>query len=91
MRNLTKLLNISLIGGLCLSSLHFCWALLVAFGWAQPLMDIVFKLHMLNSPFQVQPFEITYALLLIFVSFIIGAFYGVLFYILKNKIIPLAK
>ena len=91
MPNTAKLLNISLMGGLCLSSLHFFWAILVAIGWAQPLMDIIFKLHMLNSPFQVQPFEITYALLLIFITFIIGAFYGVLFYILKNKIIPLAK
>jgi len=32
-------------------------------------MDFIFKLHMLNSPFQVQPFKISLALGLISITF----------------------
>lgn len=75
----------ALIGGTSLSSLHFFWLLLVALGWAQALMDFIFMLHMLNSPFQVQPFNLLFALGLIGITFLIGCFYGALFYFVKNK------
>ena len=48
-----SLFRTSMIGGLCLASLHFCWLILVLTGLAQPLLDLIFTLHMLNSPFQV--------------------------------------
>jgi hypothetical protein len=76
----------TLIGGLCLSSLHFCWAVLVALGFAQPLLDFIFKLHMLNSPFQVQPFSLALATGLIGITFLIGCFYGALFCLIKSKL-----
>ena len=79
-----NLFRTSLIGGLGLASLHFCWALLVLMDWAQPLMNFIFKLHMLNSPFQVQPFSFTLALGLIGITFLIGCFYGVIFYFIKT-------
>ena len=74
----------SIISGFSLSSLHIFWALLVALGWAQLVMDFIFKLHMLNSPFQVQPFELTLALELIGVTFLVGCFYGIVFFVVKN-------
>ena len=80
-----SLFRTTLIGGLCLSSLHFCWVILVALGIAQPLLDLVFKLHMLNSVFQVQPFNVVYALGLLCITFLIGCMYGALFYVIKNK------
>lgn len=80
-----SLLRTSLIGGVSLSSLHLCWALLVASGWAQPLLDFIFKLHMLNSPFQVQAFNPLLAIGLIGITFLIGCFYGVVFYVIKSK------
>ena len=79
-----NLFQTSAIGGVCLASLHFCWALLVALGWAQSLMDFIFKLHMLNSPFQVQAFSISIAIGLIGVTFLIGCFYGAVFYFIKK-------
>ena len=79
-----NLFRTSMIGGLCLSSLHACWAALVALGWAQVLMDIIFKLHMLNPPFQVQPFDALLALGLIGITFLIGCFYGAIFYFIKR-------
>lgn len=77
----------SMIGGLCLSILHFFWVILVALGWAQPFMDFIFKLHMLNSPFQVQPFDVMLALGLLGTTFLIGCFYGAIFYLLKIRLI----
>lgn len=79
------LFQTSLISGLCLSSLHFCWVLLVGSGWAQPLLDFIFKLHMLNSPFQVQAFNLVLAIELIGITFLIGCFYGAVFYLIKSK------
>ena len=75
----------TIVGGLCLSSLHVFWVLLVAVGWAQPLLDLVFKLHMLNSPFQVQPFDAGLAAGLIALTFLIGSLYGAVFYLVKTK------
>jgi hypothetical protein len=80
-----NLFKTSVIGGFCLASLHFCWALLVALGLAQPLMDFIFKLHMLNSPFLVQPFSLSLAAGLIGITFLIGCFYGAVFYFIKKR------
>jgi len=41
---------------------------------------------MLNSPFQVQPFSLMLAAGLIGITFLIGCLYGVLFYLIKNKL-----
>lgn len=80
-----NLLHTSIIGGICLSSLHIFWVFLLALGWAQPLMDFIFKLHMLNSPFQVQTFDPMLALGLISITFLVGGFYGALFYLVKKQ------
>jgi hypothetical protein len=80
-----NLFQTSLIGGVCLATLHFCWAVLVALGWAQPLMDFIFKLHMLNSPFQVQAFSFPLAFGLVAITFLIGCFYGIVFYLIKKR------
>ena len=72
-------LKIALIGGLTLSALHACWVIIVASGWAQPLLDFIFKLHMLNSPFVVQPFNMLLSAELLALTFVIGAFYGLVF------------
>ena len=79
------LFQTTLISGFCLSILHFCWAILVASGWAQSLLDYIFKLHMLSSPFQVQAFDLGLAMGLIGITFSIGCFYGALFFLIKHK------
>lgn len=81
-----SLIRTSLIAGLCLSSLHVGWVILIVLGLAQPLLDFIFKLHMVNSPFQVQAFDIVLATGLIGITFLIGCFYGAVFYFIKNKI-----
>lgn len=81
-----NIFHTTLIGGFCLSSLHFLWVILIWLGIAQPLLDFIFKLHMLNSPFQVQPFNLSFAVGLIGITFLIGCFYGALFFLIKNKL-----
>lgn len=83
-----QILKTSLTGGLSLASLHLCWILIVASDLAQPLLDWIFKLHMLSSPFQVQPFNLSYAATLLIVTFAIGCFYGVVFELIRNLIKP---
>ena len=82
-----NLLRTALIGGISLSSLHFFWVLLIASGFAQSLLDFVFKLHMLNSPFQVQAFNPLLAIGLIGITFLFGCFYGAIFYLIKSKFV----
>jgi hypothetical protein len=74
--------------GLALAALygtwHLFWSLLVAVGCAQWILNFVFWLHFLNSPFTVAPFHLATALLLILVTAIIGYTLGYLFGLLWN-------
>jgi hypothetical protein len=49
----------------------------VAVGWGQPLLDFIFKMHMLQSSLQVQPFKLGYALTLIGITFFVGVAMGI--------------
>ena len=81
-----NVLRMSIISGLCLTSLHFFWVILVALDLAQPFMNFIFKLHMLNSPFEVQSFDAMLALGLLSITFLIGCFYGAIFYLVKIRL-----
>ncbi len=81
-----NLFRASMVGGLCLASFHFLWVVLIALGWAQPFIDFIFKLHMLSSPFQVQPFSVVLAIGLLLFTFLIGCFYGFIFYFVKIRL-----
>ena len=86
-----RVVKTAFIGGLSLASLHLCWVLIVLSGSAQALIDWVFKLHMLSSPFQVQPFSAGLAATLLLVTFAIGCFYGVVFELIRNLLSQQAK
>lgn len=51
---------------------HLAWALLVATGGAQPLIDFIFWLHFIKPPYQIAPFEWPTAALLILVASLVG-------------------
>lgn len=75
-----------LVWGLFLGLFHLFWAVLVAIGLAQPLMDFVFKIHLLNNPYVVAPFDLTLAIMLVVITFIIGYILGVIFAWIWNKL-----
>jgi hypothetical protein len=79
-----------LIGGLSLAFLHLCWIIVVAAGWGQVLMDFIFKIHMLNSPLQVQAFNPGYAVTLLVVTFTVGFVMGVVIAALGSSLKPSA-
>ena len=65
---------------------HVAWATLVAVGWAQWLLNFVFCLHFLKSPFVVQEFHVWMALILIAVTATIGYVVGYIVGVLWNWI-----
>ena len=76
----------ALVVGLFIGGWHLIWSLLIATGLAQLLLDFVYWLHMLNNPFQVAPFNLTRAALLIVVTFVVGCAGGWFFALLWNKL-----
>lgn len=72
--------------GVLLGFFHFCWALLVALGWAQPLMDFVFWMHFLQPVFVIQPFSLPAAAALIIFTFIVGFVTAFLFAAVWNRL-----
>jgi NADH:ubiquinone oxidoreductase subunit 6 (subunit J) len=72
--------------GFFLGGAHFLWAILVAIGWGQVLLNFIFWLHMLSNPYQVAAFDFTAALLLVVVTFGVGYVVGWIFASLWNKV-----
>lgn len=74
--------------GLALGALlglwHLLWALLVAIGWAQPLMDFMFRIHFVQLSHSIAPFGFGRAVLLVFIAFVVGYIVGSVFAALWN-------
>lgn len=58
---------------------HAAWALLVAGGFAQSLLDWVFSLHFLDNPYVVTTFSLQTAVILVIVTFAVGYAMGWVF------------
>jgi hypothetical protein len=82
------MLRTSLMGGLCLAGFHFLWSLLVFLDWAQPFINFVLQLHMMDLPLTVQPFQLSRAVGLVVLAFLTGCFYGVVFYLVGKSSNP---
>jgi hypothetical protein len=65
---------------------HLCWALFVATGVAQPLIDFVFWMHFIKPVYVVGSFDLAIAFLLIAVSAALGFVVGFVFSVLWNKV-----
>jgi len=76
--------KVGLVFGALLGGSHFLWALLVAVGWAQPLVDFVFWIHFIKPVYLVQPFSVLTAILLIVVTTTTGYAFGFFFGLLWN-------
>ena len=51
---------------------HVLWSALVVIGLAQPLLDLIFRLHFIRPPYTVGAFNLGTAVLLIVVTTAVG-------------------
>ena len=65
---------------------HLLWSLLVAFGWAQPVIDFVFWMHFIKPVYVVEPFTAGKASILIAVTALVGYGTGGFFGIVWNRL-----
>ena len=65
---------------------HLTWAVLVALGLAQPLIDFLFWIHFIKPIYVIEPFEIARATLLIAVTAGIGYIIGLVFALVWNRL-----
>jgi hypothetical protein len=74
----------ALVFGILLGGAHLFWALLVALGWAQPLINFIFWLHFIRPLYVIAPFDPGIALLLVGVTTAVGWLVGWCFAVLWN-------
>jgi hypothetical protein len=69
-----------------LAGWHLLWALLVALGFAQVVIDFLFWIHFIKPVYVVEPFVLGRAAILILVTAGIGYGFGVAFAVLWNRL-----
>ncbi len=82
-------LNKSKVGmtlGAVTGLVHLVWSFLVGVRWAQPFLDFIFGIHMIQNPYIVQSFSFGKALALIVVTAIVGYIVGLVFASIWNKL-----
>jgi hypothetical protein len=75
-----------LVLALMAGGLHAIWSLIVAMGWGQALINFIFWVHFIKPVYEIEPFKISTALLLVLVTASIGYVVGNGFGMLWNKL-----
>jgi hypothetical protein len=75
-----------LVFGTLLGGLHALWAGIVASGWGQWLLDLIFWLHFIDPPYHVAAFELGTAAQLVGLTFMIGGLSGLAFALVWNAL-----
>jgi hypothetical protein len=71
--------------GAVIAAWHLLWALLVAIGWAQPVIDFIFWMHFIKPVYVVGPFDAGTAAVLVIVTFFLGFVPAFVFALLWNR------
>lgn len=58
---------------------HLVWVSLVAAGWAKPVMDFILQLHFIELQYELAPFTLGAAALLVAITFAVGFLFGSIF------------
>ena len=72
--------------GTLLGGWHLLWAVVVAAGWGQPLLDFVFWMHFLKPVLVIEDFSIGRALILVVVTAAAGYGFGFLGAAIWNRL-----
>ncbi len=72
--------------GALLGIFHLSWSVLVAAGAAQAILNWIYKIHFLNNPFTVTPFDLGTAATLVLFTAIMGYILGWLLSLLWNAL-----
>ena len=75
-----------LVSAMLLGGWHLLWAVLVALGLAQPLIDFIFWLHFIKPVYVVGSFDIWIGALLVGLTALFGYGVGWVLAVLWNKI-----
>ena len=78
--------KVALVLGSFVALVHLVWSVAVALGFAQPWMDFVYKMHSLNNPFVVMPFDLGRSVGLVAITFVVAYVVGYVFATLWHKI-----
>ncbi len=78
--------KVGLVLGSFIGLVHLVWSVLIALGFAQPLLDFIYSMHSLNNPFMVASFDMMRSIELIGITFVIGNIVGYVFATLWNKL-----
>jgi hypothetical protein len=58
---------------------HLVWVSLVAAGWAKPFMDFILQMHFIELQYELAPFMLGTAGLLVAITFAVGFLFGSVF------------
>lgn len=75
-----------MILGAFAGTFHLIWSILVGAGFAQAILDFIYKIHFLNNPLVVQTFSVANAILLLVVTSLVGFVFGWFLAFLWNKL-----
>ena len=75
----SKPLRVGLVFALFMAACHTMWAMLVATGWAQPVIDFIFWAHFIQPLYTIAPFSIWISLVLVTVVSAVGFAMGYVF------------
>ncbi len=78
--------KVGLVIGALIGGWHLFWALLVLFGWAQPFIDFIFWVHMIQPIYMIKPFDPLAAVTLIGITAVIGYVFGFLGALIWNRL-----
>lgn len=65
--------------GLFVGFMHLVWSILIALGWAKPLADFILNLHHIQLSYDIAPFSLGTAVMLIILTFVVGYVLGFIF------------
>ena len=79
-------MKVGSILGIVISGWHLCWSILVALGWAQPVIDFVLWIHFIKPIYVIEPFEFGRAVILLLVTAAVGFVVGSVFALTWNAL-----